>query len=68
MILGWAYMKKFSNTIHLGSADSTIWEVAYMKKFSNTIHLGSADSTIWEVYFERKSKSILFLEKRILKE
>ena len=32
MILGWAYMKKFSNKIHFGSADSTIWEVYFERK------------------------------------
>ena len=37
MILGWAYIKKFSNKIHFGSADSTIWEV-YFERKSKSIH------------------------------
>ena len=31
-ILGWAYMKKFSNKVHFGNADSTIWEVYFERK------------------------------------
>ena len=40
MILGWAYMKKFSNKIHFGSADSTIWEVYFERKSKSILFLG----------------------------
>ena len=40
MILGWAYMKKFFNKIHFGSADSTIWEVYFERKTKSILFLG----------------------------
>ena len=40
MILGWTYMKKFSNKIHFGSADSTIWEVYFERNQNQYSFLG----------------------------
>ena len=39
MILGWAYVKKFSNKIHFGNADSTIWEVYFERKSKSILFL-----------------------------
>ena len=39
MILGWAYIKKFSNKIHFGSADSTMWEVYFERKSKSILFL-----------------------------
>ena len=39
MILGWAYMKKFSNKIYFGSVDSTIWEVYSERKSKSILFL-----------------------------
>ena len=44
MILGWAYMKKFSNKIHFGSADSTIWEVYFERKSKSILFLGKKNT------------------------
>ena len=46
MILGWAYMKKFSNKIHFGSADSTIWEVYFERKSKSILFHEKKRSTI----------------------
>ena len=40
MILQWAYMKKFSNKVHFGNADSTIWEVYFERKSKSILFLG----------------------------
>ena len=45
MILGWAYMKKFSNKIHFGSADSTIWEVYFEMKSKSILFLGKKNNS-----------------------
>ena len=45
MILGWAYMKKFSNKIHFGSVDSTIWEVYFERKSKSILFLGKKNNS-----------------------
>ena len=45
MILGWAYMKKFSNKIHFESADSTIWEVYFERKSKSILFLGKKNNS-----------------------
>ena len=45
MILGWAYVKKFFNKIHFGSADSTIWEVYFERKSKSILFLGKKNNS-----------------------
>ena len=44
MILGWAYMKKFSNKVHFGNAGSTIWEVYFERKSKSILFLGKKNT------------------------
>ena len=45
MILRWAYMKKFSNKVHFGNADSTIWEVYFERKSKSILFLGKKNNS-----------------------
>ena len=45
MILGWAYMKKFSNKIYFGSTDSTTWEIYFERKSKSILFLGKKNNS-----------------------